>query len=715
MPLKGEGSGSELLGLNTVLDELKRTGQAESSGVFTITAGKALEKLRRFALPEPRLYVLNLLASAVIGGATRFVVHLESSKATFEDNGAPLDADQFKDLWNQLLNPVDRRVYELAVALNALRTLGPTELFVESWNGERGWNLLVDDESLEVLEIRESSFPIGTAVNRLTVREPLRVGTIRRWWGQLPEHAALVRTAAYAPLRMEVNRKPISHSVTLGILSATCVAWVHLVQELPKLRVEVPERQWSPMVVVFPQSHSPGRFEVVLCLDVPSAAGMEGLLILLNGVAFLRSQVVFHLPFACAVVLTGDLSKNLSHTDLAEDDRYRSMLAHLNDQADDLLVSRLDDTGGLGPEFDEGSAHWVPDLCARLRERKLDGSAAKVERWLKERQFAQDLENPDLWGALRTELESLATDPAGKKLETRLLGALSEAGRSFFEAGKTLRCCRLWVRLVELGQIRDAAWYGEQWENLVVLRALCGMEHDPTECRSPETVGALFRLSGRPTQALQWHQCSQSRGESLLALERFDEAETSLREAVEKVGGPAAAESLSDCLAFGPGRTPQRRKDALKLREEAVAQRTLTWASCQTFFLEDLAHLAKGALPFHDWIRYRIRAGLGSSIPIEAVRQLDAGLTAGRALLRRGATGIVRIKSTVIAAESKFAPNHVLLDAAQQRAAHLLRGAGHWAEADDVLARGRLLRGIRLLSLQEDRHNEGRESKQPED
>ena len=293
----------------------------------------------------------------------------------------------------------------------------------------------------------------------MIVNEPFRVGTIRRWWGQLPEHAALARTAAHAPLRVEVNGHPISHSVTLGKLSATCVAWIHLVQELPRLVVEVPERQWSPMSLVLQQRPSPGAFEAVLCLDVPSVAIDQGLLILLNGVAFRRPSWVFDLPFASAVVLTGDLGKNLSHTDIAEDERYRAMLSHLNKQADDLLISRLDDTRGLGPEFDAGSEVWAVELCARLRERELEVSAAKVDRWLKERQFARDLENPDLWGILRAELESLPDDSAGKKLETRLTRALSEAGRAFFEAGKTLRCCRLWVRLVDLGQLREAKWH----------------------------------------------------------------------------------------------------------------------------------------------------------------------------------------------------------------------------------------------------------------
>ena len=166
MALRGEEGSSDPfdhsnLGLNTVLAELKRTGQTESSGVFTITPEKALEKLRRFALPEPRLYVLNLLASAVIGEATRFDVRLESSKAVFEDDGSPIDAGQFKGLWNQLLNPTDLRVYELAVALNALRTLGPTELVVESWSGESGWTLLIEDESLEISENPRIAFLVA--------------------------------------------------------------------------------------------------------------------------------------------------------------------------------------------------------------------------------------------------------------------------------------------------------------------------------------------------------------------------------------------------------------------------------------------------------------------------------------------------------------------------------------------------------------------------
>ena len=56
--------------LDSLLGEMATSGSADSQGAFTISWTRAKEQLAQFALPEPRRYVLNLVASAVASGAT---------------------------------------------------------------------------------------------------------------------------------------------------------------------------------------------------------------------------------------------------------------------------------------------------------------------------------------------------------------------------------------------------------------------------------------------------------------------------------------------------------------------------------------------------------------------------------------------------------------------------------------------------------------------
>jgi hypothetical protein len=136
-----------------------------------------------------------------------------------------------------------------------------------------------------------------------------------------------------------------------------------------------------------------------------------------------------------------------------------------------------------------------------------------------------------------------------------------------------------------------------------------------------------------------------------------------------------------------------RRAEALRWKETAARLRSRQLPALGDFLMEDIARLARSTVPFYGWLPYRLKAS-STSLPIDLTETATA-LDKGRQLLSQGNDlGALRLKSTCLAAEAKFAPGHPVLQATRSRAAHMLREFGQWREADDLLARGWLIESL---------------------
>jgi tetratricopeptide (TPR) repeat protein len=675
-------------GLNDLITEMQTTGATESSGVFTISTDKAREKLSQFALPNPRLYVLNVLASAVLGGATRIEANISTRQTSIEYDGEPLNPSQLEGLWNQLLNPAKPALHELAVAINAARTLQPAELSVESWSGDRGCRCDIEGDSLRLTDL-EPKERTGSGT-RITVRETALKKTVLSLFG-VPERAILRANTYLGPAKVVLDGRELNQTLKIGH-SPQGAAWLHLKSGHGGLQVQAPDPSWAPACMIGEAFFSEGGFEAVLTLGPEDVCKKESLLLICSGVAFRRPAELLGCSFASGVVSTDLLRKNLSHTDLAEDDAYRELLERLRERVDLLIVQRMEHPQSLPGELTGVFRKFADELKARLAARGLQEEREVVTRWIKEASLLEDILNPELWQSMTSELVSLGYSASGQALETRLRRTLREAGQAQFQSGQSHLAVRHWERIVELGQLRAAAWLEEEAEILVVLRGLCGMAVEPTLCSTPGRRAAMLRRLGRPADALEHSPCQQTRAETYLALGHFEEAEALLREILSQGPSVQAAEALSDLLAFGPCRTSARRKEGLLWKERAQGMRADQHPAFGQFLLEDLALLARSTMPFYTWLHYRVRA---SAAQVHStLAEVDKALAEGRELLRRKNLGALRVKSALASAESKFTASHPFLELARARGAHILREAGEWREADDLLARGHLIESL---------------------
>ncbi len=674
--------------LESLLQRMKTSGTADSWGVFTISWNQAREKLSQFALPDPHRYVLNLVASAVAGGARNLRVDQTSTELTFFFDGRVFGDSELREIWNHLLQPRDRGLEELAVALIAVRARSEATISVETWSGEAGCRLRVGKEQLQVDSLRECPWPSGTPGSRVRVREPIMLHNVIRWARGFAEQKLLSEYARQGPARLYLQGKNVSKVVSCG-LSPQTVAWRYLRHRALGLPFEAPDPKGSPYCLR-DKRDSEGDYSAVLCVGPPQSCQKEGMSIILNGVTFTLPTSILGYSILSGAVAVGYLRKNVSHTELAQDQAFEQLLASLRREGENLIIDRLRHTRPLPEELVEPLSATVPELAAVFRSRGQERQAVSAERWLKEVRYSRNLQDRTLWHELLRDLIQLPLESEeAKALQKRLNRTLRGAARERFFAGRVGETAILWERLRELAQARRTAWEDE--DTRVVLRCLAGSTDIATPLQRATDAAVLARYLGRPREALALTEESLALTYAYLALWDFEKAESLLRELLHREVELKAAEALSDLLAFAPPKGPQRRREALRWKEIAVELREAEWPEAQSFFLPDLTRLAGSAGDLRRRLRYGAR--LTGSLPPE-VTELAHELEAGRLLNLKGQPGEVNIKSALLAAERKWPPGHPILSAARARGVHLLRSAQLWAEADDILARNTLLASV---------------------
>lgn len=91
--------------LNDLLESMASEGSVESSGVFTLDHDYALRKLDDYRLPDPALFILNLVASAVLCGGHEFIVETENSETRVFFNGTLPEPQRLPELFSFILKP----------------------------------------------------------------------------------------------------------------------------------------------------------------------------------------------------------------------------------------------------------------------------------------------------------------------------------------------------------------------------------------------------------------------------------------------------------------------------------------------------------------------------------------------------------------------------------------------------------------------------------
>jgi hypothetical protein len=670
-------------GLNNLIDQLQSAGQKESSGVFTMSAEKAKEKLGQFQLAEPPLYVQNIVACAVVGGASRLEVKLARSGAALGFDGQTYNSEQLSGLLAQLLTPTSPALQELAVALNTLRALERVTVVFYSISADgTGAKITASGERIQVDEFVAD--PGSGSGNLLQVSQSFQ-GTsfLSGFWSPYREQIALESTCYHAPLDLSVNGKNLQKPIQIGTASPDCLAWLEHNPPQGAAPIEPPDSQWSANCEHFQIRTAPAEFGCVLALDRPEVARGNGLFAMCNGVLFRRQLSALDVPFVHGLIW-GPLDKNVSHSDLSENASYWRLITWAQTTAEWLVVQRMRSPTPI-PESDiKKWLNWAPILIERLERREESEMAEAVRRWVKESRSVLDLKNESYWTELVGALNQI-TDPDELTANRQRIGKkLHRALEMSLQSALYLDCELLCQRLESLDPAHETS------KNLLAAAsAVCGREPGDLKELDVEVQAHILRLNGRSTEAAVLPVSEKTKGLVALALESFDEADQHL--AKGDLQEPTVLEAMSDSLAYSPNRSKKSGHRALDLREMALEIRESSGAPWGGLLRYDVARLARSVANFREWISHRARASLSGSITSEVGRKLEADLLKAIDGLNRGPTALVQIHSSLLYAEKSFPLDHVFLTAVRSKAVHALRRSHHWQEADSVLARESLL------------------------
>jgi hypothetical protein len=155
--------------VDQLLSGLKQGGLLDSKGEFSLDFGRAMQQLGLQTLPDPRMYVLRLVQSAVAGGATQIRVQSSTRGLQFYSAGVDISVEHLRNLGSYLLadrgSPTTRY---LAQGLHSALALDPLQIRLFTWNGSSGVNLRLQGNESDLQELHESPFvsreDLGTCV-----------------------------------------------------------------------------------------------------------------------------------------------------------------------------------------------------------------------------------------------------------------------------------------------------------------------------------------------------------------------------------------------------------------------------------------------------------------------------------------------------------------------------------------------------------------------
>jgi hypothetical protein len=314
--------------LRACLDGYREAGQLDSSGDFTLSQAHAEKKLQDFRLPEPRLYVLNLVASAVAGQASYVNFRTDADELWMETDHVLPDVRDLETLHSILFsNQANVGISELAIGLNGLLPLKPEVARLEASDHKRTAVLEWDGKRFGYQEVEMESPPVPGM--KLHIKERLGFRVARKFaakisGGMLPdsEEDAIFRYCNRSPIPISFNEKSVVRTVVLGKTKQFTFT-------------SKPFPVGHPLKDVLPCRPSPGNFCGILAREGRLAPWVT---LVVHGVNFRLPEHAFQgrgregQP-PRGIVYADFLRKDLSQVGLVQDKTFEKLIEDVQDLA----------------------------------------------------------------------------------------------------------------------------------------------------------------------------------------------------------------------------------------------------------------------------------------------------------------------------------------------------------------------------------------------
>ena len=665
-------------------------GEIDSSGAFTISEQAAREKLARYTLVHPSLYVLELLGVAVLGRAHYFRVTTPGGDTCFRFNGQPLSLLECQQALGQMFeSSSSRRLACLGLALTAAHGLAGGDLTLTLPEGVYAF----DGQAFH-----KQDRPGEEGVVELRV--PGRYGFVGGLFRRAASLEETLQLAACAPLEVSLDGRWLSEGFKLpkSWMVGASLHWTH-----PSLPLHLWAGGHGPRL----EEPSPGDFSAIFVLLPVEEAVRTGLTVVHQGVSYRVRDPEFNVPGVSAVVMSNALERNLSRSEILWNSTYQSLREHLLLGAQKLIWATLESPERFHPNTQacQASIQWAFD--ARRRQGVEHAQAAS---WLAVQARLSTHPTPQALADLALEQIRLNNPRKAEDYRLAAIALLLESFRRCARSRELDRHLSSWSPMLSsLVEALDESRYKAS------LRNFLAMVEPLRDTASPTVEQRIqrLRLQGRPAEAAallsEWKLkpfdfSNRVPIEVLLAVPRSAEALTALLDFLgyDSVAQALAADwpryrlleldLLADILEY---RNDERALVARQLCVQfagGVEMRYLT-------SLEMCRHArAKGQMAI--WIRARARASyysLSKSMStvdtLTAEHPLIGDILEGRACVPPDLDGFLLPVCDALGWYNDAFP---YLTA---RLAHRLRLAGKYTAADQLLARVYTLRSMdRCLS-----------------
>lgn len=388
--------------------------------------------MRRFRLPDPHMYILQMVAAASVGRAQHLALETARRRLTYYFEGMEIQKEQLRVLDTFLFPGVDapEHLTELAVGIEAALNFAE-EVQVESFTAQNGFRLVINHKAVRL----ESADKARTVLpfSRVIVKKKRELNLLRA----SKPHPELdwLEACRHATLPLVIEGKSFQTD-PMPEVPAETILWLKIVREGDPLKIAQPSVRSKALSAALTVEH-PEVFGY-LALMSREEAHQNGLLFVHRGLVIHRPLTDLGMPVVCGLLHCDSLKKDISHTNFVEDQRFGEIQSFLQGLARELVVQ-------FCRSIPAHREHWKKlwaSVCSLLEGGELEPAQEQVLReWADHVHRAGEDQSPfsSLQKARFLEKEGQADQAEG--LRWKLFHRVKKEALLCFEAGlfKSLR------------------------------------------------------------------------------------------------------------------------------------------------------------------------------------------------------------------------------------------------------------------------------------
>lgn len=685
------------------LSQLRAEGAPQSEGSFSVSLATAEEKLQKFALTRAELYIVQLVAAAVAGGAGFMTIRSSLSQIELVFDGEAPDKHQLENLNSFLFHTVDAPEYlsELAVGAYGALALPAKRVLIDAFRQDGCWRLDLRENKQSVSELRL----VSPHVPLLRVVIDKGFGLRTDLLGNHPEQAEIQR-CALAPIDLQYDDMVVAHDQLTIPKCAFC--WARLTSaDLPLVRLESDSE--PDLVRELPKAAG------YLMLSAKPPSSQHYLRLVLHGVDFPYRTGLKGPSILSGVVHVRGLRKDISRNNLVENQDFLELTTQLAAIGWELLVNLC--------RQPEATVDFAEELLVPVREglSREDLPAeqrAVLEHWQYLHRSSKRDRPQDHFETLEEahRMQAQGRDVEATRLRAQVVKKTSEQLAAYLENNRLDKMLGLCDPLIEALRYLNSPRLKRCLQGRDILGALLlgsGPSHEAfaeVHRWGIHRKALLHRFSGNFVEAAEMHAEGRNTADNHLRTWAFRYcAELELARANYDLADRMMAEAhrispdsrdLAEERAFlkrlvsADGKT----ESVLLLRRAKPGPDTDPFV--QWLYLDWLVREGRGTLTLEDWVQTRARASileLSTKLKYGTRSEIERRLNPGFDCLGWQSLQEARKEKAeaVQIAEREFGPIHSYTQFTRRRAVYQLHRLEAHEMADRLQCRGHLLAQLR--------------------